>query len=224
MSNLRIIGLTVGILGFLITFLIFRGTKWKRSNFILFSLFNVSLIIIAINPNVVNFVRDGFFLREQQYGRLIALLIVSNIFLLFLCFYTKAKLENIWLQFDKLVKELGYADFRNRFDLKKQIAPIMVLIPALNEAENLRELLPRIPKRIKERNVGILVIDDGSVDETSIVASKTVGVYVVRNPINRGGGAALRLGYAVLKGSDTDVCVTMDADGQHRPEDMEDLA
>jgi glycosyltransferase involved in cell wall biosynthesis len=66
------------------------------------------------------------------------------------------------------------------------------------------------------------VVDDGSEDDTRNVV-QTCGGLVVSNPINRGGGAALRLGYDILKKTGTDICVTMDADGQHRPDDIPGL-
>jgi glycosyltransferase involved in cell wall biosynthesis len=99
----------------------------------------------------------------------------------------------------------------------------MVLIPAYNEAKNLMELLPKIPKEIRGAEVGVLVVDDASEDDTSSVASEKDGVIVVKNPINRGGGAALRLGYDILSAAGAHICVTMDADGQHRPEEIEML-
>ena len=99
---------------------------------------------------------------------------------------------------------------------------IGVVIPAYNEAENLKHLLPRIPSKIRDTEVGVLVVDDGSDDGTSLIVREH-NQFVVSNPINRGGGAALRLGYDILKNSDAAVCVTMDADGQHRPEDIEEL-
>jgi len=71
--------------------------------------------------------------------------------------------------------------------------------------------------------VGVLIVDDGSEDDTYFVAEKTDGVIVVKNLVNRGGGAALRLGYDILKKSKGHICVTMDADGQHLPEDIEKL-
>lgn len=222
MSNLRIIGLVIGIVGFICTFLIYRGPKWKRSNFVLFSIFNLGLIVIAINPNTVNFVRDALSLQEYQYGRLIALLIISNIFISFFSFYTKSKLENIRLQFDKLVRRLGTSDLEKNVEVAGKIKPIMIVIPAYNEAENLRELLPRIPEQIDGIELGILVIDDGSEDET-IQLVRENGHLVVSNLINRGGGAALRLGYDILKKAGVQICITMDADGQHQPEEIEKL-
>ncbi|MGD9079265.1 MAG: glycosyltransferase family 2 protein [Desulfobacterales bacterium] len=104
----------------------------------------------------------------------------------------------------------------------KNLKPIMIVIPAFNEAENLGYLLPRIPAKIKDAELGVLVVDDGSDDGTSQIVQE-YNQFVVSNPINRGGGAALRLGYDILKNSDAAICVTMDADGQHLPEDIEAL-
>ena len=84
MSGLRIAGLIIGLIGLISTFLIYRGPKWKRLNFIFFSLVNISLIAITINPNVVNFLRDLLALQQYQYGRILALLIASNIVLMFI--------------------------------------------------------------------------------------------------------------------------------------------
>ena len=219
MSNLRFIGLCLGVLGLVSTFLIYRGPKWKRFNFVFFSLFNLGLIIITINPNVVNFLRDLLSLQKYQYGRIIALLIISNIFLMFFYFFTASKAENIRLQFDQLVRRLGQ-DFSEI--ALENIRSIMVVIPAYNEAENLKEILPRIPQKIGNTDVGVLVVDDGSVDHTKQVVKEN-GYLVVSNLINRGGGAALRLGYDLLKNAGVQICVTMDADGQHRPEEIEKL-
>ncbi len=219
MSSLRIVGLIMGVLGLICTFLVYRGPKWKKMNFIFFIFFNLVLIAITINPNTANFLRDLLSLEKYQYGRIIALLIVSNIFLMFFSLYTSSKFENYRLQFDQLVRKLGLEDFE--IPLKK-IKQIMITIPAYNEADNLGYLLPKIPLNISGLDVGVLVIDDGSDDQTAQIAEEH-GYVVVSNMINRGGGAALRLGYDTLKDSNANICVTMDADGQHRPEDIESL-
>jgi glycosyltransferase involved in cell wall biosynthesis len=138
---------------------------------------------------------------------------------MFISVYTASKVENFRLQFDQLVRKLGLGFLETA---SKNLKPIMIVIPAFNEAENLSYLLPRIPAKIKDTELGVLVVDDGSDDET-IQIVKELNQFVVSNPINRGGGAALRLGYDILKNSDAAVCVTMDADGQHRPEDIEEL-
>jgi hypothetical protein len=219
MSGLRIAGLIIGLVGLIATFLIYRGPKWKRLNFIFFSMANISLIAISVNPNIVNFLRDLLALQRYQYGRILALLIIASIVLMFISVYTASKVENFRLQFDQLIRKLGIGDL----DIAPvKIEPIMIVMPAYNEAENLQYLLPKIPEQIKGLNVGVLVIDDGSEDQTKQIV-REYGYVVVSNVINRGGGAALRLGYDILKEAGGDICVTMDADGQHQPEDIEAL-
>jgi cellulose synthase/poly-beta-1,6-N-acetylglucosamine synthase-like glycosyltransferase len=222
MSNLRLIGLIVGIAGLVTTFLVYRGARWNRANFLFFSFFNIFLITITINPASINFLRDMLALEDQQRGRLLALLILSNIFLLFFTFYSKSRIENLRIQFDRLVRSMGVVALEKAAQLNDRIKPITVVIPALNEAENLKHVLRSIPKHIGEVEVGVLVVDDGSEDTTREVALASGGM-VVSNPINRGGGAALRLGYDILKKANVNYCVTMDADGQHRPEEIQTL-
>ncbi|MDA3895431.1 MAG: glycosyltransferase family 2 protein [Desulfobacteraceae bacterium] len=125
-------------------------------------------------------------------------------------------------QFDRLVRTLGTVQLEKKIDVGQTIQPVMIVIPALNEAENLKSLLPKIPDRINSTPVGVMVIDDGSDDETVAVVREN-GCMAISNLINRGGGAALRLGYDILQKTGGTICVTMDADGQHRPEDIEAL-
>ena len=222
MSNLRIIGLIISLFGLFLTFIIFRGPKWERRNFIFFGVLSLFLMIISINPNVLNIIAEILKLETKQRGRILALLIGSNIFLWFALLYLKTKLDKYRYQFDLLVRNLGREEVKHV--LKEGIADkqIIVIIPAYNEAQNLKELLPKIPTKIEGMQVGVLVVDDGSTDET-VQAVKEAGCLVVRNNITRGGGAALRLGYDILKNIKPEIVITMDADGQHHPQEIERL-
>ena len=223
MSTLRIFGCLIGGVGLLTTFLVYRGARWNKSNFILLALLNICLITIAVDPNILNSLRDALSLKSAFRGRIIALLIVSNIFLLFYIFFTKIKVDSIHLQFDRLIRSLGSQEVQHNLELIKCIQPAMVLIPAYNEGKNLKALLPMIPRQIEGIPVGVLVVDDGSDDDTFSISSETSGICVVKNIINRGGGAALRLGYDILQKAQVRYCITMDADGQHRPDDIKNL-
>src|SRR2546429_393475 len=68
----------------------------------------------------------------------------------------------------------------------------------------------------------VLVIDDGSTDATSATGAR-LGAQVVRHPVNSGQGAALQTGYLVAERLGVDVVVTLDADGQHDPAEIERL-
>lgn len=222
MSNLRLFGLAFGIIGLLATFLFYRGPKWNRFNFIFLSLFNLALILVTLNPDSINFLQDLLSLQKHQRGRLLALIIVSNVFLMFFSFYSRARTESLRLQFDKLIRRLGVPTLEKARELEGGIKALMVVIPAFNEADNLELLLGNMPKSIGDMELGVIVVDDGSDDNTAAVARKN-GCLVVSNMINRGGGASLRLGYDILKKSAVQICITMDADCQHRPEEIERL-
>src|SRR4051812_19567607 len=92
---------------------------------------------------------------------------------------------------------------------------LWVVIPAYKETERLRATLAELLPRYQN----VVVVDDGSPDETGAVA-RAAGVWVLTHPINRGQGAALQTGieFALLRGADT--VVTFDADGQHDPADI----
>lgn len=96
---------------------------------------------------------------------------------------------------------------------------VAIIVPAFNEAQNLAELLPKVPSTIDATPTAVLVVDDGSRDDTGRTAL-AAGATLASLPCNRGGGSALRSGYALMAGATPRVVVTMDADGQHRPEEL----
>jgi glycosyltransferase involved in cell wall biosynthesis len=96
---------------------------------------------------------------------------------------------------------------------------VAVVIPAYNEGPNLGELLPRMPASIGATPTSVLVVDDGSADATAAEAL-SAGAVVASLARNAGGGAALRIGFALMVQAKARVVVTMDADGQHRPEEL----
>jgi glycosyltransferase involved in cell wall biosynthesis len=96
---------------------------------------------------------------------------------------------------------------------------IVVLVPAYCEAENIGHVLAQMPSQIDDVDTVVLVVDDGSADATAREAADA-GALVVRHVRNRGGGAALRTGYALAIAGGARVVVTLDADGQHLPGEM----
>lgn len=94
----------------------------------------------------------------------------------------------------------------------------VVLIPAFNAAATLPELIRRIEPYLPREQV--LVVDDGSKDRTAAIAIAE-GVRVLRHDRNFGKGRALRTGFDyVVRSTSDQMVVTMDADLQHRPEEL----
>jgi glycosyltransferase involved in cell wall biosynthesis len=92
---------------------------------------------------------------------------------------------------------------------------VAVVIPALNEAAVIGEVIAGVRNRIPL----VVLVDDGSQDGTGD-AARAAGARVVRHGVNLGQGAALRTGIAAaLRLPEVQWIVTFDADGQHQPDD-----
>lgn len=103
---------------------------------------------------------------------------------------------------------------------------IWVVVPALNEAENLGDVVPRIAEEVRtfDPEGRVLVVDDGSTDDTGKVLAEVMTerptVAVERHRHNLGKAAALQHGFARALDAGADVVVMMDADGQDDPAEL----
>jgi glycosyltransferase involved in cell wall biosynthesis len=94
---------------------------------------------------------------------------------------------------------------------------VSIVIPAYNESEAIANVVAGLTAAAPWRE--IIVVDDGSVDETSARA-KDAGATVVRHPYNKGNGAAVKSGIRRATG---DYVLIIDGDGQHRAADAQRL-
>lgn len=93
---------------------------------------------------------------------------------------------------------------------------VSVVVPVYNEAP----ILEKTIKSIRDSGFeSIIVVDDGSSDDSYIIALK-MPVTVLRHSQNKGKGAALQTGLAYAQKQDSDIIATIDADGQHNPKDI----
>jgi glycosyltransferase involved in cell wall biosynthesis len=101
--------------------------------------------------------------------------------------------------------------------LKKTAA----VLPAYNAARHLTSVIADVEKYLPKKQ--IIIVDDGSADDTKGVAGEA-GVVVVVHPVNQGKGAALVSGARKAIALGMDYIITLDADGQHDPAEIPNFA
>lgn len=101
---------------------------------------------------------------------------------------------------------------------------LSVIVPAYNEVKNLETFLPGLIETCRQQGWRLILVNDGSQDGTREFLAKmdlvATQITVIHHKLNKGYGAAIKIGIEACK---TEYCITVDADGQHRLEDVEKL-
>lgn len=219
LSTLRAAGLVVGLIT--IAFALVRRRSLRNGDVILFLIAGGVLITVSLT-GLVNGVLAYFAFDEGSGQRILGATVFATAALYFIAL--RALLENGRLsrRVAGLIEGIAWNDFRNAELAERFAGKAAVVIPAYNEAEGIGAVVDRIPETVCGLETAILIIDDGSRDQTGS-AAQAHGASVAHHAINRGQGAALRTGYRLMSYARAAVVVTLDADGQHLPEEMEGL-
>jgi hypothetical protein len=100
------------------------------------------------------------------------------------------------------------------------LGPLVVVMAAYNEEEAISAVLHSVPREVCGLTTDVLVVVDGASDETA-AAARQAGALVCDVAVNRGQGAALRLGYRLAADHGARYVATLDADGQYDPSELE---
>lgn len=193
----------------------------SRLTLILTGFLSIAVAVLAIDPNLFDPLFSLVNLNQRGGGqRLIGALLFANIVFFLWLFRTAAAGDAATLAIRHLVEALAVQSFDwNQQALLPSGERVVVVMPAYNEAENVGSVVQSMPETVEGYPVVPVVISDASSDDTAEVARKA-GALVAQLPIRRGGGLALRVGYEIALRLNAVVVVSMDADGQHLPEEM----
>ena len=122
---------------------------------------------------------------------------------------------------DEKIDATAVAAFRNdNGDKATNLPPVAIVIAAYNEEGVVGSVVDALPTALCGQDTTVIVVSDGSKDGTAAEASSH-GALVADVPVNRGQGAALRLGYRLAREGGASYIVTTDADGQYNPAEMD---
>jgi hypothetical protein len=219
LSALRIVGLAIGVA--LIGFAIWRRRSLRNGDVLVLLLSGLVLLVVA-GTDLLDSVLSAFSFERGNGGRILGLAVFA-VMVLFL-FTVRSLVQNgrIERKLSAALEGIAWDEFRNAGLTERFRDRVAVVVPAYNEEDNIGQVLPRIPDTVCGLETAVLVMDDGSRDRTGEIA-REYGAAVARHATNLGGGAALRTGYRLMVDSGARIVVTLDADGQHRPEEMERL-
>ena len=219
MSPLRIGGIVVAVaLGYIVLHRLSRRAPTAADG--LGFAAALVLLLVSLFPSLANLPTEFLRLGSSPRRRLFMLLIVSN---LVLWLYT------VWSSDQRRRRQEAAAEQMEALvaRISAQSAPmeidgVAVVMPAYNEEESVAQVVASLPKQVLGLPVQPIVVADGCTDQTAVVA-RNAGAAVLDLPINMGGGAAIRIGYNYAARAGARAVVTMDADGQHKAEEIPTL-
>jgi hypothetical protein len=216
--SVRLAGVFIGLIILLYTFYKYRRGRYRRLDLLIGLAVGLGVGLLSAFPTAANVLTDLFGLRN----RLFATLVFTNIVMFGLFLYVLNKANHAHRMIGDLVRALAQEDFKRNYHLGKVNELIAVVIPAYNEEQAIGGVLSRLPQRLFDHEVRPIIIVDGAADNTVEVVRRE-NYLVASHALNRGQGDALRTGFDIALQQGADIVVTMDADGQHRPEDLERL-
>jgi hypothetical protein len=200
---------------------IWRRRYLRNADVLILLTVAIGLAIVA-GTEIPDALLSAFSFERENGTRIIGVAVFAILVLFLLVLRALSQGSRVSRQLSGVLEGLAWEQFSVAGHPARFRDRIGVLVPAYNEAGNVGAVLDRIPSEVCGVETAVLVVDDGSRDGTD-EAAQAHGAVVARHVVNRGGGAALRTGYRLLADSGARIVVTLDADGQHLPEEMQRL-
>jgi hypothetical protein len=219
LTALRSAGLVLAAV--LVGYALLRRRTLRNADVLILLAAGIGLAIVS-GTEITDALLSTFSFERGNGGRILGLAVFAIFILFLLILRALSQTARNSRQLSAVLEGLAWEEFRQAKLPERFRDKIAILVPAYNEAENIGHVLDLMPEEVCGVPTAVLVVDDGSRDGTGDVAARH-GAIVARHVINRGGGAALRTGYRLMVDSGAEIVVTLDADGQHLPSEMERL-
>jgi hypothetical protein len=218
MIVLRFLGFAVAATLVILAARGFSRRSLRLSDALIMAGVGLALGFVSLAPSAVDPLLRELGFPPGDARRVIGVLVLSNILVFILLLRAFASTDKLERRFEDFTDRVAARKFSEEFgpDSPKGLGKLAVVIPALNEATSLPDVLALVPDEVHGLDVECIVVSDGSTDETEQVAREH-GALIVRRDLRRGQGAAATLGYRIALIRGASVVATLDADGQHDP-------
>lgn len=174
-------------------------------------IFWAAVLIVSIEPSILeSIINASSFDNRAQF-----LLVLSIIIIIYLLFLEIRKGTATSGSLNKIVRKIAISNFKQNFSNREKIG-VLIVICAKNEANTIGKLIDEIKSMEMPFSYKILVINDGSTDETAKI-TKSKNVLVVDHVYNLGLGGAIKTGFIISNILNPELIINIDADGQHDP-------
>ncbi len=198
----------------------YRRRRITRLNLLISCTLAVVGLLLASFPGFFDPLFNLFNFQRGGGRRLLGVLLFGNVVLLLLLLRNQTETDVVRRDFQLLMEWMGVNSLsKEELDGLPAGERVVAVLPAHNEAANIGAVLAQMPEKVDGHPVVSLVVDDASDDATADVA-RQAGALVARLPIRRGGGQAVRVGYELALNLDAAVVASLDADGQHDPNEL----
>jgi len=185
--------------------------------FVIMIIFWVGLLTIVIQPSILDLVLNNTgFVNRSQF-----LLTVTIGIILYLLVNETRKNKSVIINLNKTIRSIALNFFNKEYS-NEQNVDIVILIPAKNEAKSLKNVIQNIKKIKIPYSFKILVVNDGSTDETENIARNN-DTLVITHYQNLGIGGAIKSGYLASRILEPKIVISIDADGQHNPSHIPEM-
>lgn len=215
MVNIRIAGILVALIILIYVTQKYRRGAYRKFDLLIGLIISIGIALLSAFPGTANILTQAFGLEN----RLFATLVFANIVLFALFLYVLNKSNRANRMVGELVRAIAREDFKSKYKVDATDKLIAIVIPAFNEEEAIAGVLSKVPDSLLEFKVRPIVVVDGAGDKTAEVV-KREKYLMATHVLNRGQGDSLRTGFEIALNQGADIVVTMDADGQHRPEEL----
>jgi len=204
------------IVSLIVIFFIVKAKRDQRLGnqfFIAMIIFWTAVFVIALKPDILEPVLNttGLVNRSQF------LLSASILIILYLLYRESHHSKSVSLSFNQAIRKIALDYFRRElYEEKTNSTEVVIVIVAKNESKNLPKVIDDIHSLKLSFPYKILVVNDGSTDETEKIARQKK-VLVVNHYYNIGIGGATKTGYLACCFLNPKIVINIDADGQHIP-------